>query len=244
MPGTTTKFLGRGWHRGGHSASDGEGSAHTPPQRWRRRHGVAVMKTLLVRGGRRGGVEGAVRVGVQEFWWRTFNAGALAVLGLRGGGWWSMSSARGPCLRSELPNCGHWHEAGLLAPGGGPSGLRTPQPRLEGAGRGVGRAGGACPGLQGEGGGSTETHPQSGKGPGTGHWCQTRGTALARKWPKNGTARQFLRLRAHAPQKRPRAGGLGGVGAATAPGGSAPGRAGGSEAPVLQRGRQHSARAS
>lgn len=74
---------------------------------------------------------------------------------------WSALPEREPCLRSELPkrSCGCWHEAGLSALVSGPGGLRTPQPRLEGAGREAGRARGACPGLQGKGGGSTETRP-------------------------------------------------------------------------------------
>lgn len=139
-------------------------------------------------------------------------------------------------------SCGCWHEAGILALGGGPSGLRTPQPRLDGAGRGVGRAGGACPGLQGEGGRSTQTHPQS-------RWLEgTRNGLLMpntpQLWPENGLKMALLNSSqccmyvcacVFAPQKCPQAGGLGGAGAAVVPGGSIPGRALGLETSVLQQ---------
>lgn len=83
----------------------------------------------------------------------------------------------------------------------------------------------------------------AGQGLGKGCRCQTRGTALARKWPKLTPLDSSHRCtcapvcaRVFAPRKRPRDGGRGGAGAAVVPGGSVPGRA--PEPSVLQREKQ------
>lgn len=148
-----------------------------------------------------------MRAGVQEFWWRTFNSGGPRGAGAAaaaGGGWWSTGAL------PEVRAAQLWALAQGQAFGAQrwPRWVEDPPAEAGGGGQRGGEGWGCLPGAEGEGGGSTETHPQSGKGPGTGHWCQTRGTALARKWPKNGTACQFPLLRAHAPapRKRPRAG--------------------------------------